>query len=114
MTRSFAGGQNDKDKYELYMAATHFAEIIENLFLAKSMIKQMQDIIGQQSVAVEVRCSGALHATCSSGLMRCPAWYMMAFNADLIWLMVHDLQSSGHQGTAANCSDLTLMLTWGV
>lgn len=52
--RSFAGTHDDKQKFKLYMEATHFDETTANLNAAESHVGAMRDILLRQSKHVEV------------------------------------------------------------
>lgn len=52
--RSFAGTHDDKQKFKLYMEATHFDETTANLNAAESYVGAMRDILLRQSKHVEV------------------------------------------------------------
>ena len=52
--RSFAGTHDDKQKFKLYMEATHFDETTANLNAAESYVGAMRDILLRQSKHVQV------------------------------------------------------------
>lgn len=52
--RSFAGTHDDKQKFKLYMEATHFDETTANLNAAESHVGGMRDILLKQSEHVKV------------------------------------------------------------
>lgn len=54
LTRSFAGESRDTEKFALYMAATHFAETMQNLVDAQELVDEMQGILHKQSSVFEV------------------------------------------------------------
>lgn len=67
LTRSFAGESKDTEKFDLYMAATHFAETIENLVTAQELVDEMEGILHKQSSVFEERhlttnCTPCLHS----------------------------------------------------
>ena len=69
LTRSFAGESKDTEKFDLYMAATHFAETIENLVTAQELVDEMEGILHKQLSVFEVH-----HLITRIAHLVCIAW----------------------------------------
>ena len=52
--RSFAATYDEKEKFQLYMQATHFDEAAAHLTLAENHVGAMRDILLRQSEHVKV------------------------------------------------------------
>lgn len=77
--RSFAGENDDKSKFALYMTATHFAETVQNLNDAKELVTQMLDILRHQGRHCKVSTT-TIPAGWSTSLLR-PCTTQQAFDS---------------------------------